>query len=380
MKMNQEDNITAARDALTSNQNADHMLMSRIAQGVADRPMDLIKSFGEDSKIVIDFIVFANSLLKNDLFGFSRFTLNEFCKAVNVDKETLCSLHPRFVRNPNEQPPELHGHVFKTMFDFTLYRMIKENILFSKSYDYDENGRRIQLKSFPILKDLKINIDRASNQVKVYDVRLSDELIHGFLRKYYTIDRAGYKKVTTGRNGTGSRMLYIVLWRTRHILLSQNPKTYTTRFSLDFLAETACLKVEKPKNRKTSLKRILDGLIKKEAIPFKYSFVGNPTNKTHEDYWVQLEFSDDPALTEQKGDAFFYNSLFKELQDFYNITWADNPNLSDDADNFQRWLNATGMNIKEKAAIYRRAYFNAYKKEISQAEAYNQVQKALTAP
>ena len=58
--------------------------ISRIDQSVADNLKDIERSFGMDSGIVTDFIVFVTKKLKTDLFGYTRFTLSEFCKEKQI--------------------------------------------------------------------------------------------------------------------------------------------------------------------------------------------------------------------------------------------------------------------------------------------------------
>src|SRR5690606_19108422 len=98
-----------------------------------------------------------------------------------------------------------------------------------------------------------------------------------------------------GRGGDGRKRLYIFLYKTRHILLSQSK--HLTKFPLDYLCSIAGISVKEPKNRKTSLKRLLVAMQVNGKLPFNYSFVqGDKSQKYQEDYWVQLDYKTNSKL------------------------------------------------------------------------------------
>jgi len=343
--------------------------ISRIDQSVADNLKDIERSFGMDSGIVTDFIVFVTKKLKTDLFGYTRFTLSEFCKESGRNKQYLCETHPIF-KNSGTKVPEFFGHKFESMFDFVLFRMIKENIIFSKDYSYNDSGQVIHLKNFPILKDIKLNIDRNSNGVKVYEIRVSDQLLDGFMKRYYTIESNGYKLVGKGRGGDGRKRLFIFLYKTKHILGSQN--TAVTRFSIDYLAQLADIDVKENKLRKLSIKRVLDAMKKNGQISFSYTFVqGDVTKKNQENYWVEIDFSEamnNNDLLEPRGDNSFFKNLINDLKSSFERKYA-NLNIRDEKDSFQRWLTNSSSDLDEKIQIVQSSHYKAYGKSMTSAKA-----------
>lgn len=356
-------------------------VLNRLDRSVADNLRDIERSFGIDAGIVTDFIIFVTTRLKQDIFGFTVFTLNDFCKQSGRHKQDLCAVHPAFVnqgKGKKEMPPEIGGHKFVTVFDYALYNMLQKNIIFSKSYDYNEDGKIISLTNFPILKDVRLNVDRHSNAIKFYEIRVSDEILHGFLQRYYTIETNGYRQVGKGRGGDGRKRLFIFLGKTRHMLLSK--KQFKAKYPLDYLASIAGREVKEDRNRKTSMKRILDTMLEKGKIPFEYKFVqGDPSIKYQEDYWVELDFScgsNIAELTERRGDNLFYRSLIEDLKKAFKSIWKDIV-IEDEKDTFQRWLVNNNADLDTKANIYCTAYYRAYGEKLTIGDAKQLIREGI---
>jgi len=355
---------------VSDNNSKNDFFLSRIDRSVADNLNDIRKSFGEDAGIVKDFIVFISKNLKKDLFGYSKFTLKDFCKESGRNRQDLAKKHPYFIANPKAIIPEYFGHEFISVFDYALFNMLQKNIIFAKSYTINTKNEVIQLKNFPILKDIKLNRDRQSNTIKIYEIRISDEWLDGFISRYYTIETNGYSKIGKGRGGDGRKSLYIILQRTRHQLLSQNETT--ARFSVDYLADLAELAVEQNRFRKKSLKRILDFFQEKGDFPFSYIFVkGDPSKPYQEEYWVELDFSSSISinlLREKRGDHLFFNSLMTNLRNMFTIKHSKVA-IKDEKDVFQRWLTNADADTEVKIEILISAFYKAYNQQITKNQA-----------
>lgn len=124
--------------------------------------------------------------------------------------------------------------------DYALYSMLERNIVFSSRYEIKGNGDLIHMYNFPILKDLKLNFSRKINEEKIYDVRLSDQLLTGVLYRYYTVNAESYRLVGKGRGGNSRKKLLIYLSKLNHVLVSTN-STEKTVIPLDRLCQFADL-------------------------------------------------------------------------------------------------------------------------------------------
>lgn len=339
--------------------------LTRIDRSVADNLKSIDRSFQEDSGIVKDFIIFISKRLKHDLFGYTKFTLNQFCQETGRNKQHLCEVHPHFINNPKAEPPVYNGHVFKSVFDYALLNMIWKNIVFDKSYSYGTNTDQTHLSKFSILQDIKLNHDRSNGTIKLYEIRLADDVIDGFISRYYTIDSKGYSKIGKGRGGDGRKSLYVLLEKTRHILLSKSIPS--TKFTVDYIANIGGIKVTEPRNRKTSVKRVLDTMVQVGELDFTYKFVrGDESQRYQEDYWVELTFNS--ILAEAGGDNVFFLSLMENLRALFLSTYKGVV-IKDEKDPFQRWLTNTAADLEFKAQEVSKAFYKAYNRELPLSDA-----------
>ncbi|WP_025146111.1 hypothetical protein [Pedobacter jeongneungensis] len=346
--------------------------LSRIDRSVADNLKDIEKSFGHDAGMITDVIVFLTKRLNKNLFGFTCFTLNEFAKESGRNKQDLCEKHPVLKANPKLDAPEYFGHKFETVFDYALFQALQKNIIFSREYTTQQGSQTISLTNFPILKDIKLNVDRKSNAIKLYEIRVSDEFIQGALSRYYNIESNGYSMVGKGRGGDGRKRLFLFLYKTSHIVLSTN--NTKTKLAVDYLASLAGIDVKEPRNRKTSLKRVLDAMVTKGMIPFTFTFTqGDNARKYDEDYYVELNFL--KPLQEPSGHNSFKRNLWDLLKNQYKGLYSDTK-YRDEKDPFQRWLNNPTVNLKEKAEAYQAAYYRSFSVNLTLSQAKQKVQEA----
>lgn len=346
----------------------DNNLISRIDRAVADNIMDIQRSFPEDTGIVLDFIIFITRKIQTDIFGFTRFTLRDFCRESGRNRQDLSVTCPAF-EDGKKKPPMIQGHPLMTVMDYALYTMLERNIIFSNRYEVTSNGANIHMHSFPILKDLKLNFDRRGNELKVYDVRLSDELLSGFLSRYYTVNTEVYKRSGKGRGGNSRKKLLIYLSKIHHVLMSMNDQTepLETIVPLDRLCYFADITDSKPSHRKQGLIRILENLRTQGGYTFTFEFVKSFGTKL---YGVKLSF---PQLDKQRllQEHYFFQHLSNNLKAIYkqNVP-SDSSEVSDTAP-FQQWLSDNRLDVSQKAEALRKSHYRVYNKRISEVQAVN---------
>ncbi|WP_286850685.1 MULTISPECIES: hypothetical protein [Sphingobacterium] len=344
-----------------------NLLISRIDRAVADNIMDIQRSFPEDAGIVLDFIIFITRKLQTDLFGFTRFTLQQFCKESGRNRQDLAITHPSFA-DGKKKPPIIQGYQLKTVIDYALYRMMERNIIFSNRYEITSNGSTIHMHSFPILKDLKLNFDRRGNELKIYDVRLSDEMMTGFLSRYYTVNTEIYKRSGKGRGGDSRKKLLIYLSKIHHVLISVNSpnEPLETTVPLDRLSYFADIHDSKPSHRKQGLIRIMENIRDQAGFVFTFEFVRSFGSKH---YGVKLSF---PPHDKQRllQEHYFFQHLTDGLKSIYNHS-KSSILLKKDSDPFQYWLSDNGFDLTQKADMLCRSYYRIYNKKITEAQATN---------
>lgn len=324
----------------------DQQHLSRIDRAVADNIKDIQRSFGNQAGLVQDFIVFISRRLKTDLFGYTRFTLQDFCKQTGRRRQELALIHPDIAIG-KIMAPVIRGYAFNTIMDYALYSMMERNIIFSSKYEVKEKDTVIQMHSFPILKDLRLNFNRKDKEQKLYEIRLSDEFLQGFLSRYYTLSAESYLLVGKGRGGDSRKKLLLYLSKLSHVLLSTGQTE--TVLPLDRLCHFADIEDVKPSHKKQNLLRMLVHLQSVGKLPFQFAFVSSPR------YDVHLVFSSVISKDRLRIEHNFYLRLVSGLQGIFNYTQTLHGII--DKDPFQHWLARSDLDLEAKAQVLGQAYY-----------------------
>lgn len=349
-----------------SNQN-----LTRYDRSVADNIGDIENSFGDSHFLVHNFMTFINHKLKMDLFGYCRFTLKEFAKTTNIRHTTLSVKHPD-IESGRIEAPQIRGFKFESVFDYALYQMYSQKLLFSKEYEYKDQNKVLHLSSISILKDIKLNFDWKSGELKEYEVRLSEDMLDGFMKRYYMIDQEAHKALAKGRFSYRSQLLLLYLCRSRHILNSQN-KT-SSIYAIDVVCRFVGIDVKTNKGKKQALIRLLERVKVQGGFKFEYSFSPAPGVKSKIEYYLNLTFSmiDTASL---RGDHIFYLKLLTSLKELFGYL---NKNNREDFDlRFQDWLTNNHLDIEKKIDVLQRTYESVFSKKISDEECYTIIFKGF---
>ncbi|HKG05346.1 MAG TPA: hypothetical protein VKB19_02755 [Pedobacter sp.] len=336
----------------------DQQYLSRIDRAVADNINDLQRSFGAQAGLVQDFIVFISRRLKVDLFGYTRFTMQEFCAQTGRTRQELAVVCPDFLSG-KALPPIIQGFAFQTVLDYALYCMMERNIIFSSRYEVRQKDKVIHMHNFPILKDLRLNFGRSSNEQKIYEIRVSDELINGFLSRYYTLNAESYRQVGKGRGGDGRKKLLLYLSKLSHVL--QSSGLQETLVPLDRLCDFAEIDDRRPGHKKQNLIRALGYLQDKGKLQFVFEFVSRPA------YQVRLVFSFPVGSRQLQVEHSFYIRLMANLRIVFDTSCKGSPAL--DEDPFQGWLVDPSRDLEFKAQVLAQTYYAAMNKSITSAYA-----------
>lgn len=360
--------------------------LSRVDRSVADNLMDIDNSFEGDAQNVLDFIIFMSKKLNNNLFGYTKFTIKEYSDFTGISASNLCAIHPD-VANGRVKAPVHEGHKFESVLDYTLYRMLRTNIIFSRVHDYREDGNIIKLENFPILKDIYLQSGTQLGTKKVYEVRLSDVIIEGFVKRYYTLDTTRLPSIGKGKGGHSRKKIYIWLNKIFHIYSSQNGKVDIPLYSVDHLADIAGVRYKKevdkkgntiekePKHKKEAVSNILKSIHKninsdKKLLhfSFEYKFVsGNIGNKHLEDYLVKFDFTSNmhPSIVQRmQVDHRLKLTLLKDLRYLFDSLYPQErlskiTAFEKETDPFQRWLNSIDADLQKKVEVLKTVFYKA---------------------
>lgn len=343
--------------------------LGRIDQAIAANLSDIRVSFEDYAGLALDFIVFISKRMKFDLFGYTSFTLQEFCEATGRHRGDLAQKLPAEYLKI-KKPYEVEGYKFETVFEHLLINLVRTNLLFNNVYTTKEKDKVIRIESIRILHDVKVNFNRRSNEIKRYEVRLSPELLDGFIKRYYTIDAEAYKRAGRGRGREGRQAIVIYLSILRHVLFSQN-KTSTT-IPLEVIAKYVNTENKKSYHKKEMVNNNLEIIRDKANFPFEYKFVS--TNNNFQ-YYIELSFMPVYSKATLVSEHNFYFALLDDLKFLYNSKYKDL--VHKDKEPFQAWLTAKYADTNEKVQILKKVYSKCFSINLTDNQAMSLYLKGL---
>ena len=118
-------------------------------------------------------------------------------------------------------------------------------------------------------------------------VKVSNDILEGFLRRYYTINTEVYKQAGIGRGGANRQSLLLYLFKINHILITTKGSGNTALLPIDRLCPYANINDLQIGHRKQNLARVLTSL---QLNQFKFQFQFQKGNTQHK-FMVKLDFS-----------------------------------------------------------------------------------------
>lgn len=103
---------------------------------------------------------------------------------------------------------------------------------------------------------------------------LIDELLNGFLHRYYTVNLVNYRLVGKGKGGDIRKTVLIYISKINHVLFSINSTNEAT-LPLDRLCRLAGITDKLPGHRKQNLTRILIYIQSQGKFPFQFNYKDN---------------------------------------------------------------------------------------------------------
>lgn len=366
----------------------------RLHRAIGDRFLDIRTSFGEDAELVKDFIVYISEKFKTNLFGYYQFSLSDFIKKSGNNGSDLRRIHPKFATSSKggENAPQIEGYKFETVFEYTLYKLMTQKLIFSKAVTYNERTadetKEITIETLDIIKKGKI-IQKKKGLKTIFEIQLSEEMLNGFLRRYFTLNSKEYFELGRARDGEGRKSLYMFLVNAFQVEASKgknskllNGLNYMEN-SVSYLAKVTNIQAEtinkksgqkekvEPKEIKKRLTQVFKTtkaiLNKNKGLDYSWEFFAREEH--NEKYWVRLYFNkpiEFEKLKELKDEGLFYSLLHQNLNEIYTqnklkyITKLSR-SFTDKDDIFQIWLNDKGANKEEKIKALDTAWLTAFK-------------------
>jgi hypothetical protein len=302
---------------------------------------DLQQTFGDDAGLVMDIIVYLSHSYKNDLFGFSNFSLLEFCNIMGYKKANLQATHPD-IKSGKFPAPSMDEHEFKSIFEYTLWRMASRNIPLSNTEKTQiPSMKEVNVKFVQVFSDLKVMYDIKKMDRRVYSYKLGQGFLENMLQFYITMSISNYLKVATNKHKDRIRSLYTHLAGMRHVVANNKITKLTPNFNM-LCGIAGVPKNSLPKHKKEVLDKYLKQISEESDLKFKYRFY--VAAKQKQAYSLELEFEDTFTFEGERKNIFF-SELNILLRQIYVSVY---PKYSSDHDLFQKWLNNRSKDIELK--------------------------------
>ncbi len=340
--------------AVNSQNSASNSTLSpvRVERNIILNAADINEHYGTDAGLVRDLIVYICYNYTHNLFGFNRVSLTDFCKVMGYKKSNLSKRHP--AAETRKHKPNINGYEWSSQLEYTIYRMIKENIVFT--YKAKVPGMNIEgISSIPVLVDARVLYDSRRPQKRYYELKLSKEFISNLLSYYSTVFLEDYIAAGTQRN----KSLFMYLSMLQHVAMYKKEEI-TPYF--DHLCKIADIHYENNREKKRHLQKALREIQERTSLNFEFEFYKG-AGQSHA-YSIRIVFKEFNKLSPKK--EMFKNQLFNKLQDFYFYKYEKQyPNL------FQQWLGNNEYDTEIKKEIFAEVYENIYQKRIDMSQAHN---------
>jgi len=345
--------------------------LSRVPQSLSFDNSALLRTFDHESTIIRDLIVYAGNEKMKNLFNEVSFTIDDFCSEFNYSKTTLQRTMKEFVDNP-KLIPIIDGHKFDSLFEHSLYRALKENIIFSRKKDGKETFQTVQ-----IIEKLEVDYKKDTNKrtKRKYTIKLGTKILDFLFTEYNLIDYNEYRGIQTNKiSSTGAmRNFYIYMGKmvanVQFELKKGNGNSYV--LSIDDLCSVFGADIKEPRNKKEYISKTLTCLQSDvKSLSFNWKFI---TKNTRHSYFVEFDF---PQSTieyfNEHRKARFYKRLYEEMSRIYKKTkmpktedYKSIPEMLKEMGNlpqedFLNWFTSGTEDIENKTRIFQRVYGEIY--------------------
>jgi len=341
--------------------------LSRIPQNFSFDKDALLRTFGEESAIIRDVIVYASNYQLLDLWGNITFSIEDFCREFGYNRTTLQRTLPVFKNLPENKLPMIDDHVFDSLFEYALYRALKENVVFKRKKGDKETFESVQLISH---LDVIYNKNSRKLSKRIYSLKLGHKIIENLFKEYHLIDFQDYKRLRSNKiSSVGAfRNFYLFIARiiaqVRFYQRSNLPEIFIV--PIDDLCNVFGVNYDAPKNKKSYISRTLS-LIKDSLhnTKFEWSFVDNGTKHS---YFVQFEFEDETLnYFDERLKAVFFKKLHNLAEQLYMKEQGNTSHYSSmleayrnmDKDDFYKWF-MSDNSIDKKLEIWNDVYATTF--------------------
>ena len=268
--------------------------LTRVPHDMAFDTDAINAAFQKQAGIVRDAFIYVTKrqFSLKDIFSNITFTIDDFCAEMGYNKSEL---YRRLdIWNDKNKPPVLiDGHECDGLFEYSLYRAAKENLVFHR---WSKNGNP-EIKTYQIFKSLEILYDKTTNKSvkRTYSVILGADIMSELFARFFILDYEDYKALAAKSSDATSSYRNFYIFFAKMVSIARSQKKHNFITTVDEIANILNYKIEEAKNRKQSVKRALNDMQKKITHSFTYKFISNPNPapgyKSKLQYHILFSFS-----------------------------------------------------------------------------------------
>lgn len=325
---------------------------------------DIQRNFKEDATLARDIIIFLAHSYKTDLFGYSNFGITDFCKLMGYKAPNLQKTHPLF-ETGLMKPPTFLGHEFKSIFEYTLYRLAANNIPLSRIEKTQiPSMKELNVSFVQIISDIRVSYHVNRPQKRFYSFKLGRGFVENLISFYVTLSLKDYLRVASNKNSGRIKNLYIYLAGMQNVLIYNNTNILTPNF--DLLCEIASIEDQLPKHRKFTLHKYLKNIAENSDLKFQIEFY---TDKgQNQAYSIRLTFDSTQLHLEGNKKNLFFKLLNERLRQAFDDQF---PQYLDNFELFQKWLTNREYDKELKDRIIRDVYKASFMSEHDKGEDFS---------
>ena len=357
----------------------------RFERNIANYPAVFAANYQEDANLILSIVGYISANFRNNLYGYTEFRVSDFCKKYGYHKNHLCDTHPLFKyldegeqdlkqkgrkkRRELKPPTSEDGkHVYKSVIDYCLYRMGKENIHFSSDV-YDDNFNKVKYVSsdgfLQLIKNIKIinATTRKGQEEYVYQLTLGDELLRNIASRYFIqLKEQNFIDLGKHRAGINKRGLFLYLLTEYHRCLSSKIPTNISTPNFNLLCKHAMLKNKQVRNNKQTLIKYLDLIGDPSVLNFTHNL--NAIDLDNPKFKIIIEFQNMKYLEDFNSKNIFNKVILSLESFFYNEVLGKDKAEKDELyfHHFQLWINSD-KSIPDIALVIQAVYETEKKKK-----------------
>lgn len=323
----------------------------RMDKNIAKRAVDFVKTYGKDSSMILDIMLYNAHQQQKNIFDFGALEPYDFAKKLGRDtKNILKNLdNPYHAQKENVEGLKPH-QIFSNEIENALYKMNKLKLSFSEVVkDYTNNEEIIEVNDYELIKGLRKHVS-LKRKDKFYYTYTVGEIFKTHNNKFFTqVDLASLPKLRKPQ----ATFLYLTLIDQKDIAGEDEATPY-----FNYLCRQANINIANHSDRKQKLKKKLNLIKNVTELDFNFEFTNEHGKHNFGIYILfnKSSITDDKKISVHKA---FQNALDEELLELFKRR-IDNAKKKLSEKEFNSWKYSES-DFSSKRELYEKVRIDIYR-------------------